>query len=141
MAVELSKMPKAGKGPLPVYYPTLAAVGSSYVSDISSPRAYTLRDRGDHKFKAYRLVVRAQGLGQYYGIQGTDWKAPPILDNPSETRRIGGRTLELFYDGDRLRLVAWRTSKGAYWVSNTLLQTLTERQMLGIAQSLKRVGT
>ena len=139
-AVELSKMPKAGSGPLPVYYPTLAAVGSTYVTG-TSPRAYTLRDRGGHKFKAYRIVVQAQGLGQYYGIQGTDWKAPPILDNPSETRRIRGRTLELFYDGDRLRLVAWRTNKGAYWVSNTLLQTLTERQMLGIAQSLRRVGT
>ncbi len=129
------------RAPLPVYYPTLAAVGSAYVSDAASPRAYAIRDRGGHKYKAYRLVVEAQGLGQYYGVQGTDWKAPPILDNPSETRKIHGRTLELFYDGDRLRLVAWRTSKGAYWVSNTLLQTLSERQMLGIAQSLKRVGT
>ena len=141
VAVALSKIKKAGAGPLPVYYPTLAAVGSSYVSDAASPRAYAVRDRGGHKYKAYRLVVQAPGLGQYYGVQGTDWKAPPILDNPSETRRVHGRTLELFYDGDRLRLVAWRTSKGAYWVSNTLLQTLTERQMLGIAQSLRRVGT
>jgi hypothetical protein len=37
--------------------------------------------------------------------------------------------------------VAWRTKKAAYWVSNTLLQTLSERQMLGIAQSLRHVGT
>ncbi len=111
------------------------------MSDSVSPRAYAIRDRGGHKYKAYRLVVQAQGLGQYYGVQGTDWKAPPILDNPSEERKVHGRTLQLFYDGDRLRLVAWRTSKGAYWISNTLLQTLTERQMLGIAQSLRRVGT
>lgn len=141
VAVALSKLKGAGNKPLPVYFPTLAAVGSSYVSDADSPRAYTIRDRGGHKYKAYRLVVEAQGLGQYYGVQGTDWKAPPILDNPSETRKVGGRTLELFYDGDRLRLVAWRSGKGVYWVSNTLLQTLSERQMLGIAQSLKRVGT
>ena len=140
-AVALSKIKKAGKGPLPVYYPTLAAVGSTYVSDGTSPRAYAIRDRGGHKYKAYRLVVQAQGLGQYYGIQGTDWTAPPILDNPTKTRRMRGRTYELFYDGDRLRLVAWRTGKGAYWVSNTLLQTLSERQMLGVAQSLRRVGT
>jgi LCP family protein required for cell wall assembly len=140
-AVALAKIKKAGNGPLPVYYPTLAAVGSSYVSDADSPRAYAIRDRGGHKYKAYRLVVQAQGLGQYYGIQGTDWKAPPILDNPTKTRKIHGRTYELFYDGDRLRLVAWRSSKGAYWVSNTLLQTLSEGQMLGIAQSLRRVGT
>ena len=35
--------------------------------------------------------------------------------------RLGGRTFELFYDGSRLRLVAWRTRRGVYWVSNTLL--------------------
>jgi hypothetical protein len=48
---------------------------------------------------------------------------------------MGKRTFELHYDGDRLRLVAWRTRKAVYWVSNTLLLTLTERQMLAIARS------
>ncbi|UGS35080.1 LCP family protein [Capillimicrobium parvum] len=139
VAVALSKRPRGGA--LPVYYPKLAAVGSTYTSDQSSPRAYVIRDRNDHKYKAYRLVVRAPGLGQYYGIQGTTWKAAPILDNPSEQQRIHGRTYELFYDGDRLRLVAWRTRGAVYWVSNTLLQTLTNKQMIGIAQSLRRVGT
>jgi hypothetical protein len=52
---------------------------------------------------------------------------------------MNGRTYELFFDGDRLRLVAWRTPRAVYWVSNTLLQTLTNRQMLGIALSLRRV--
>jgi len=140
VAVALTKVRGSGKAQLPVYYPTLAASGSSYVSDSESPRAYAIRDRGGHAYKAYRLVAEAPGLGQYYGIQGTNWTAPPILDNPSETRRVGGKTLELFYDGKRLRLVAWRTSHAAYWVSNTLLETLTERQMLGIAQSLRHIG-
>jgi LCP family protein required for cell wall assembly len=138
VAVKLSRM----RGPnLPVYYPKLAAAGTTYVTDQSSPRAYIVRDRGGHRYKAYRLVVSAQGLGQYYGIQGTTWKGAPILDNPSETKVIRGRRYDLFYDGDRLRLVAWRTKSAAYWVSNTLLQTLTDKQMLGIAQSLSRVGT
>ena len=43
---------------------------------------------------------------------------------PSETKKIGKRKFELYYDGDRVRLVAWRTPKAVYWVSNTLLQTL-----------------
>ena len=38
-------------------------------------------------------------------------------------------------EGDRLRLVAWRTREGVYWLSNTLLQSLSERQMLEIARS------
>jgi polyisoprenyl-teichoic acid--peptidoglycan teichoic acid transferase len=37
-----------------------------------------------------------------------------------------------------LRLVAWRTPRAAYWISNTLLQTLTEKQMMGIARSVRR---
>jgi EamA domain-containing membrane protein RarD len=43
--------------------------------------------------------------------------------------------------GTRLRLVAWRTPRGVYWVSNTLSKTLTNRQMLAIARSLTRVGS
>ena len=67
-------------------------------------------------------------------------KAPPILDNPATTTRMRGRTYELFTDGNRLALVAWRTPRGAYWVSNTLSRTLTNPQMLAIARSLSRVG-
>ena len=58
---------------------------------------------------------------EYYGISGTDWVDAPILENPSETRTIDGTDYLLFYDGDRLRLVGWKTSKAAYWVNNTLL--------------------
>ena len=79
--------------------------------------------------------------GQYYGVQGMSWKAPPILDNPSDKMRMRRRTYELFYDGTQLRLVAWRTPRGVYWVSNTLSLTLTNQQMLAIARSLTRVGS
>ncbi len=122
----------------PVYFPKLAVNGSTLRE--REHRAYDLYDRGRRRYRAYRMVVNAPGTGQNYGVQGTSWKAPPILDNPSETRRVGGRTFQLFYDGDRLRLVAWRTPKAVYWVSNTLLQTLTDKQMLGLAGGLTRVG-
>ena len=56
-------------------------------------------------------MVIERGLRRYYGIQGTTWKDPPILADASEERTIGGRTYELHYDGDRLRLVAWRTTR------------------------------
>jgi LCP family protein required for cell wall assembly len=136
VAVDLSKIRRAGRV-LKVYYPKLAASGSTYVSDLESPRAYLIKDRGGHRYKAYRLVVSAQGLGQYYGIEGTNWKAPPILDNPSESHTIRGRRFDYFYDGDRLRLVSWRTGGAVYWVSNTLLQTLSRKQMLEIARTSK----
>jgi polyisoprenyl-teichoic acid--peptidoglycan teichoic acid transferase len=123
---------------LPVYYPGLMSAGGRYRSD--NARAYTIADRSGRRHRAYRIVAFQGSIGQYYGIQGTSWKSPPILDDPSERRREGGRTYELFYDGGRLRIVAWRTSRGVYWLSNTLLRTLTNRQMLALARSARRVG-
>jgi LCP family protein required for cell wall assembly len=120
----------------PFYFPALRYRGSVYAG---KPRVYRLRDEKKGRHDAYRIVVSKGIQGEYYGIQGMTWKNPPILDDPDEVRRVGGRRLELFYDGDRLRLVAWRNRRGVYWVSNTLTQSLSSRQMLGIAASLRRL--
>jgi LCP family protein required for cell wall assembly len=125
----------------PVYYPKLARLGSIYATDPATPRVYSIFDRSGKRYKAYRMVIQAPGFGQYYGIQGTSWKAPPILDNPDEHQRMRGRDYELFYDGRALRLVAWETPRAVYWVSNTLTEGLSNKQMLGIARSLDRIGS
>jgi LCP family protein required for cell wall assembly len=131
-AVEL-----AAKLPFSVYYPKAAIAGASLLPDHS--RAYDIFDRGGHKYRAYRMVFKTMLLGQYYGVEGTSWEGPPILDNPSERRRLGGRTYELFYDGSRLRLVSWRSGKAVYWISNTLLSSLGNQQMLALARSVGRI--
>jgi polyisoprenyl-teichoic acid--peptidoglycan teichoic acid transferase len=123
---------------LPVYFPRLMAAGGRYRSD--DARAYDIVDHTGRRHRAYRIVAFEGSIGQYYGIQGTVWPSPPILDDPSERRRSGGRTYELFYDGGRLRMVAWRTPRAVYWVSNTLLRTLTNRQMMALARSATRIG-
>jgi LCP family protein required for cell wall assembly len=123
---------------LPVYAPRLLAAGGRYRTDYA--RAYTIADRGGHRYRAYRIVAFQGSIGQYYGVQGTTWTSPPILDDPSERRRIAGRDYELFYDAGRLRIVAWRTPRAVYWVSNTLLRTLTNRQMLALARSSARIS-
>jgi LCP family protein required for cell wall assembly len=127
------------KVPFPVYYPRFAALGTTYKQTDS--RAYDLYDREHNKFRAYRMVVSAPGVGQYYGIQGTNWRDPPLLDSPSETRSYDGRKYDLFFDGSHLRLISWRTPRAVYWVSNTLLLSLSNKQMTGIARSLRRVGS
>ena len=123
-------------GSLPVLYPRLLRNSSIFAQP---PRVYKLRNPDGKKYGAYRMVMRrTDANGEYYGLQGTTWKNPPILDNPTQKRTVGGRQYELHFAGDRLRLVAWRTPKAAYWVSNTLLQTLTKKQMMAIARSTRR---
>ncbi len=121
----------------PFYFPTLRTTGAAYAG--TRPRTYRITDEKGKRHEAYRLVV-SKGLGgEYYGIQGMTWKSPPILDNPDETRTVDGRKLQLYFDGRRLRLVAWRTRRAVYWTSNTLSQSLNQRQMLAIAESLTRL--
>ena len=131
----------AGTGKLgfPFYFPTRIYAQSRY--DMERPRIYTIRDELGRRQRAYRLVLRkTNGFGEYYGVQGTTWKDPPILDNPSRTLRQGKRTLRIYNDGRRVALVAWKTRRAVYWVSNTLTRSLNRAEMIGIAASLRRLG-
>jgi len=129
------------KARLPVYFPA-ARMGTGGYED-ESPRLYSIEDRSGKRHPAYRLVLQLDPakVGQYYGVQGTTWTSPPILDGPHEEERMRGRTYRVFYDGRRISRIAWRTRNGVYWVSNTLNRELTNAQMRGIARSLTRVGS
>jgi LCP family protein required for cell wall assembly len=118
-----------------IYYPTRFVSGSDF--SINSPRAYKICGPKGRCYASFRYIIQYRLIGEYYGLQGTTWMDPPILKSPDETRKVGHRKLELFYDGDRLRLVAWREKDAVYWVSNTLLQSLTTRQMINIARTAK----
>jgi LCP family protein required for cell wall assembly len=128
---------------LPVYAPAWLTPDGRYPQSTGvapAPRLYTVRDRGGRRRLAYRLVVLENEIeGQYYGIQGTTWRTPPILDGPHSTQRMAGRSYRVYYDGAKIRLVAWETPRGVYWVSNSLSRDLSNRAMLGIARSLTRI--
>jgi LCP family protein required for cell wall assembly len=127
---------QGGGGKFPVYYPTVRVADSEY---IGPPRFYKIATPDGTRKKAYRMVLKRPFVGEYYGIQGTRWMDPPILAGPSEEREFKGRKFELHYEGDRLRIVAWRTPNAVYWVSNTLLQTLSEHQLISIARSTRHL--
>jgi LCP family protein required for cell wall assembly len=125
-------------GGLPFYFPRSRLAGSRYVD--GTPRIYTDRDTHGHPFRAYRLVLGTGAAGEFYGVQGMTWKDPPLLANPDRVRKQGGRTLLLYFDGARLRQVAWRTPSAVYYVTNTLNRKLTNAQMLAIAASLRQLN-
>ncbi len=124
---------------LPVYFPKAIYARGGYQRE--SPRMYDIYDRNKNKYRAYRLALSIGGEnGQNYGVQGMTWKAPPILDNPTDEVRMRKRTYRRYFDGRKIRLIAWETPRAVYWVSNSLSHTLTNRQMMDIARSLQRFG-
>jgi hypothetical protein len=143
-AKEIVRPALAGSGfKFPVYAPAWLTAKGRYPASTGvapSPRLYSIRDRHGRRHRAYRLVVEEnQSEGQYYGIQGTTWQSPPILDGKHSTQRLNGRSFHVYLDGSHIRLVSWHTARGVYWVSNTLSRDITNRQMLGIARSLTRI--
>ena len=72
-----------------------------------------------------------------FGVQGIQgWSDPPILDNPSETKTINGREYEIFAESGRIKLIAWHRGESSYWISNDLLNSLSNDQMVGMARSI-----
>jgi len=123
----------------PIYIPTKVVPGSQYSPD---SRQYEIKDEDGRKQPAYKMVIElpTDNGPFYYGVQGTTWSDPPILDHPSETVTEDGRDYGIYYDGDRIRMVAWHDDDGnSYWVSNTLVQTLDNADMIAIAASMERV--
>jgi LCP family protein required for cell wall assembly len=142
-----------GKIGMPVYYPAMIAPRTQYCSSVtgncnptdepaskytqSYPRKYVLRGAGQ-TFPAYRMtLLRNSILGEYYGVEGTTWKNPPLLNNPTQTETVNGKQLMEFFTGHKLTLVAWRNSSGSYWISNSLTTDIPNKQMIGMAASLR----
>ena len=132
---------------LPLYYPTMLTPRGVPSTDLRdgidkapNPRGYTIRDRAGKLHEAYRMVVAEDTLkGDYYGVQGTTWRNPPLLGDSFRTLTMRGRDYRLYYDGGKLRIVAWKTPGAVYWVSNSLGTALSSKQMLGIARSMTRL--
>jgi polyisoprenyl-teichoic acid--peptidoglycan teichoic acid transferase len=138
---QLARGIRARKTHVPVYYPTRLEVGSDYAQ---KPRVYKINGKGDEspphaERGAYKWVFSLPMIGDYYGFEGTLWKNPPILDNPSDEKTIGDRTYQLYYDGDRLRMVAWQTNRGSFWISNSYIETVSNEDMLKIAEGFRQL--
>jgi LCP family protein required for cell wall assembly len=126
-----------GRMRFPVYAPVGLVPDSQYSED---SRAYTIDTYDGEHYPAYKLVLSKQsvfGVPEYYGVMGTKWLRAPILENPSETREVGDREYLLFFEGSQLQVVGWKTKDAAYWVSNTLTGSLSEQQMIAVAESMK----
>jgi len=131
----------------PVFYPARLPSGAFYVESnpyyhVQDPRVYHFKDTDGHRHAAYRMTLEMSlpdGI-HYFGVQGIrGWTDPPILSSPSLTKTIHGREYDIFVDGDRVKTVAWTRGENVYWISNSLLQVLTNDQMIGMARSAQAI--
>jgi LCP family protein required for cell wall assembly len=151
---ELVPMPETGEamaekvarhvgGGLPVFYPTRLPPNAYYQEDNSyehvvNPRVYHLKDKDKVRHAAYRMIgiYQPEYEETYFGVQGiAGWDDPPILDDPTEERTVNGREYSIYTDSGKIKIVAWHRGENSYWISNSLQQSLTNEQMMGVAES------
>jgi LCP family protein required for cell wall assembly len=116
--------------PFRLEYPTLQ-MGPSVPQEV---HVYTLKDQQGHVHHAYVAVWQEDTLGGYYDVEGMDWVNIPLFAHAS-VRQIGGRKYLLVDDGEHIHDIGWRSGKVIYFVSNTLLEDLSNAQMIAIAHS------
>jgi LCP family protein required for cell wall assembly len=80
--------------------------------------------------------VMPNGL-EYWQIEESTWNSAPILQNPSFTLPYRGQKFQVYTTGGQIQMVALRTPRATYWVSNTILNELSNSTMLAIAESLR----
>jgi LCP family protein required for cell wall assembly len=118
--------------PFPVEYPSLQT-GPAVPQEV---HVYTLEDQHKHRHHAYIAVWQQNGLGGYYDVEGMDWVNIPLFAH-ARVQRIGGRSYLLVDDGSHIHDIGWRTGKELYWVSNTLLEDLSNAQMIALARATR----
>jgi LCP family protein required for cell wall assembly len=121
--------------PFPVVLPGL----QTGVAVPQEAHSYRLRDRSGRPHHGFIEVFQQNPIGGYYDIEGMDWTGPPLVADPTQTETIGHRRYMLIDDGSHIHVIAWREGGDLYWVNNTLLEELTNSQMIYIAQSARRL--
>ncbi len=97
-------------------------------------RVYSLEDRVKHRHHAYVAVWQQNGLGGYYDVEGTDWAKIPLFAH-ARSETIDGRSYMIVDDGSHIHDIGWRSRKIVYFISNTLLEDLSNAQMIALARA------
>jgi LCP family protein required for cell wall assembly len=89
-----------------------------------------------HQHEVVLTFGQPYGL-EYFQVEETTWNSAPLFANPSFTLVHKGRKYNVYTTGGQIQMVALRTPKATYWVSNTILNELSNSTMIAIAESLR----
>jgi hypothetical protein len=122
----------AGDAPFALEYPHVRDRAGA--ADPVQLRTYQIHATDGTAFPAYVAAFSAGALGQFYDVQGTTWTSAPQFDSPDQTVDVGRRTYSLYYEAQRLKMVAWHEHGAVYWVRNTLANSVDNGELLAIAE-------
>jgi polyisoprenyl-teichoic acid--peptidoglycan teichoic acid transferase len=122
----------------PLEYPRIEDAGGTGIP--IQIRDYLIHAPGGTAYPAFVEVFSNGLLGQYYDVQGSSWTTPPLLDSPTQSVVVGGRTYYLYYTGQHLQVVAWYEHRAVYWIHNSLLDSVDNAELLAIAEQTKPIG-
>jgi LCP family protein required for cell wall assembly len=117
-----------------VGFPLVVPRAIEKTSHLSTEEGVRVYQVGGHR--AVRLTF-VTDVSDYWGIQMVPWRAAPVLRGPNKVVTIKGREYALYYSGLKLELVVLRYGGATYWVTNTLLGSLSNETMLAIAKGLR----
>ena len=83
------------------------------------------------------LTFEVGQTSEYWQIEESTWNSAPILQKPSFPLIHRGQKFLVYTSGGAIQMVALRTRRATYWVSNTILNELSNSTMLAIAESLR----
>jgi LCP family protein required for cell wall assembly len=129
---------RTAKVSFPVLYPTVTQ-NNSEVPSLYPIRAYHILSGGHHLSSLYAYFSMPNIAGADWGIEETRFIDAPILGNPNVVRKIGKRSFQFYFNGPKIHMIAFIQDGTAYWVQNTLLDDLSNGDMIAIARSLKPV--
>jgi LCP family protein required for cell wall assembly len=120
------------------HFPVLAPFRVAQYAQISTPLGRRIFKPLKGKHEVVLTFVQPDGI-QHWQVEETDWTSPPILANPTGQFLFHGQKFLIYSTGGAVQMVAIRTPKAVYWVSNTILNQLSNSTMIAIAKSLKPV--
>ena len=120
----------------PTKLPNDTVTGDPQIHSYPAFRRYKLRGKNALHVTYYETSEPAQTT---FGVQILDWETPPLLQTPNETRTQNDIEYLLYFNGAKLHRVAWHWNKRTYWLSNSIVDGLSNSTMWAIATGFRRI--
>jgi polyisoprenyl-teichoic acid--peptidoglycan teichoic acid transferase len=146
--------PASGPGSLAdisMWQSAQAAVPFALEAPVSIPEGFAYADKmpkgdgtygikvGDGTMPAVRVVYRYQDSDLYLGITATTWTDAPIAGNGREVER-NGVVYTMVGTSGKVDHIWWKENGVLYFISNTLMGTVGEQDLLTMAESMTPVS-